>query len=72
MATDGVKYPQSHKLEVVESEVAILSEFLQWAQRNDMVTSPYNDDYVVLSYFGINKFELEKERKAMLAEIRAV
>lgn len=79
MTTD---YPQSEKLSIIQDRREAIAQFVDWAfEEHDMELAlregddrlyPISGrlDDLILEFFGVDLAELEKERRAMLADLR--
>jgi len=82
MAKTSKKYPEHKKLQKVHKESQAIGAFLEWlssegiylAEKSSEGTSLrklYSDPNMILAvYYGINLTTLEKEKRAMLEELK--
>lgn len=75
------KYPQHEKLKKVQDQSQMVGEFLEWLSSKSWTICELNrtDDYcpiqlrteeLLAEYFGIDLKKLEREKRAMLDELR--
>ncbi len=65
-----MKTPECDKLYKVKDESQTIGEFLDWLQEEHEIFLPFSITDLLAEYFEIDLKEVERERRAILDELR--